>query len=70
MKERYLLSEGWIKKIGEPDKYAEGLYGKVAHLYSRKRVDSFLTENAQTYAAWLIKRDKYLEIFENKREEI
>ena len=70
LKEKYLLSEGWIKRIGEPDKISYNQYLREVKLYSQKRIDTFLSENAEEYSKWLIKRDKYLQIFEDNREKI
>ena len=70
LKERYLLSEGWVKKIGDPDKVTWNEYRRPVKLYSQRRIDTFFAENAEEYAAWLVKRNKYLEIFESNREKI
>lgn len=70
LKERYLLSESWVKKIGEPDKLTTNEYNTMVKLYSKRRVETFLAENAEEYAAWLVRREKYLEIFEANKERI
>ncbi|MEC4814979.1 MAG: hypothetical protein SAK29_17115 [Scytonema sp. PMC 1069.18] len=70
LKERYLLSESWVKKIGEPDKLYANKYNTVVKLYSTRRVETFLAENAEEYAAMLVRREKYLEIFAANKERI
>lgn len=73
LKLNYLLSDGWIKKIGEPDKLTDNPHSRYyapMKLYSRKRIESFLAQNAVDYANWLIKRDKNIEIYEANREAI
>ncbi len=73
LKRTYLLSDGWIKKLGKPDKRLPNERWKRAapiQLYSRQRVEKFLAENAEAYAQWLDKRDKYLAIFEANKEKI
>lgn len=70
LKERYLLSESWVKKIGEPDKLCTNEYNTAVKLYSKRRVETFLADNAKEYAAWLVRREKYLEIFEANKEKI
>ncbi|KYC42055.1 hypothetical protein WA1_18815 [Scytonema hofmannii PCC 7110] len=73
LKQKYLLSDGWIKKIGEPDRRLENRNWRNAapiQLYSRQRVEAFLAENATEYAHWLDRREKYLAIFEANRDKI
>ena len=73
LKEKYLLSDGWIKRIGEPDRLLDNPHYRNAasiKLYSRKRIDNFLADNAEKYAEWLDKRDKYISIFEANRDKI
>ncbi|MFL9467111.1 MULTISPECIES: hypothetical protein [Scytonema] len=73
LKQKYLLSDGWIKKLGEPDKKLENRnYRNAApiQLYSRQRVEAFLAENATEYAHWLDKREKHLAIFETNKDKI
>ncbi len=72
LKKVYLLSEGWIKKIGEPDQLVDNPRSRwnFIKLYSKKRVEHFLAENAEEYSNWLDKRDKLLQIFEINREKI
>ncbi|MBH8566708.1 hypothetical protein I8748_31930 [Nostoc sp. CENA67] len=73
LKEKYLLSDGWIKKIGEPDKLLDNPHYRNASrikLYSRKRIEKFLADNAEQYAKWLDERDKYIAIFEANKDKI
>ncbi|MUH00828.1 hypothetical protein F7734_54590 [Scytonema sp. UIC 10036] len=73
LKQKYLLSDGWIKKLGQPDKKLENRnYRNAApiQLYSRQRVEAFLAENATEYAHWLDKREKHLAIFEANKDKI
>ena len=71
LKKRYLLSEGWVKRLGKADKTtSHRKYKSNIYLYSRQRVEKFLADNAQEYAEWLDKRDRYLDIFEQNREKI
>lgn len=73
LKHTYLLSDGWIKKLGEADLIRENPHHfKFApmHLYSRQRVEKFLADNAENYAKWLDERDRYIAIFEQNREAI
>jgi len=69
----YLLSERWIKRIGEPDRVCDNPYYRSRApmlLYSRQRVEKFLADNAEEYAIWLDKRDRYVVQFELNREAI
>ncbi|MBO3463824.1 hypothetical protein G7B40_001340 [Aetokthonos hydrillicola Thurmond2011] len=73
LKKKYLLSDGWIKRIGEPDKLLKNLHYRNAaptQLFSRQRVEQFLAENAEEYSKWLDRRDKYLAIFEVNKDKI
>jgi hypothetical protein len=71
LKSRYLLSDGWIKRLGEPDRKRDNPHGRYAiQLFSRQRVEQFLAENAEKYAKWMDKRDRYLALFEKYREKI
>lgn len=72
LKKTYLLSEGWIKKLGEPDKLADNphSYTHPIKLYSRKRVEKFLANNCEEYSNWLDKRDTYVVIFEKHKDKI
>ncbi|NDJ20948.1 hypothetical protein GS682_04670 [Nostoc sp. B(2019)] len=73
LQKTYLLSRGWIKQLGEPDKCLENPRYPNApsiKLYSRKRVEQFLANNAEEYAEWLDKRDKYIAIFEANKDKI
>lgn len=69
----YLLSERWIKRLGEPDIITDNPHHRKfsdMKLYSKQRVEKFLAENAEEYAAWLDERDRYIVIFELNREKI
>lgn len=72
LKKTYLLSEGWIKRFGEPDKLADNPHSFThpIKLYSRKRLEKFLADNAEDYCIWLDKRDTYVAIFEKNRDKI
>lgn len=73
LRDNYLLSEGWIKNIGKEDKLEDNPHSRYyapMKLYSRKRVEKFLAENAVDYANWLIKRDKNIEIYKANKEQI
>lgn len=73
LKKTYLLSDRWIKRLGEPDLITENPHHhKFADmkLYSKQRVEAFLAENAEEYACWLDERDRYVLIFELNREAI
>lgn len=61
LKSEYSLSEGWIKKLGEPDKIVPNPHYKKSppmKLYQLLRVRKFLKDNADEYSEWLVKRDK------------
>lgn len=61
LKTKYLLSEGWIKRIGKPGLILENphyKHGSPMKLYSRFKVENFLAANAEEYAKWISKRDK------------
>ncbi len=63
LKSEYHLSEGWIKKLGEPDLIQDNPYYKRAagmKLYNLGRVRQFLKDNADDYAAWLALRERYV----------
>lgn len=72
LKKIYLLSEGWIKKLGAPDREIHNphSYSHPIKLYSRQRVEFFIAERAQEYSEWLDKRDRYVQIFEQNRDKI
>ncbi|MEO0841992.1 MAG: hypothetical protein AAF063_24200 [Cyanobacteria bacterium J06643_5] len=72
LKKTYLLSEGWVKRLGEPDKLADNphSYTHPIKLYSRKRVEKCLADNAEDYCIWLDKRDTYVAIFEQNKDKI
>lgn len=70
---KYLLSRGWIKKLGKPDKEVVNTQfpnGSTIKLYSRQRIEKFLADNAIEYAEWLDKRDKHIAIFEANKHKI
>jgi len=73
LKKAYLLSDGWIKKLGEPDRRLKNERWRNAapiQLYSRQRVEAFLADNAEAYSAWIDKRDRCLAIFEQHKDKI
>jgi hypothetical protein len=71
LKQKYLLSDSWIKKLGKPDKLFKNPRGKhPIQLYHRLRIQQFLSDNATEYAAWLDRRQKYLEVFERNKDKI
>ncbi|MEH1780399.1 MAG: hypothetical protein V7L26_15040 [Nostoc sp.] len=73
LRQKYLLSPSWIKKLGNCDRTLDNRNWRNAapiQLYSRQRIEGFLAENAEAYAQWLDKRDKHLAIFEANREKI
>lgn len=73
LKQNYLLSEGWIKRIGEPDRLVPNPHLRNAapmQWFSSSRVETFLVENAEEYARWLITRKRKVEIYEENREAI
>lgn len=62
LKKAYLLSNSWIKRIGEPDlETVHDIYKTPIYLYSRKRVEQFIAKNVDEYVEWLDKRDKYIQ---------
>ena len=71
LKSKYLLSDGWIKRLGECDRETiHSTYKTPIYLYSRKRVEKFIADNAGEYAEWLTKRDRYIAIFNNNKDKI
>lgn len=72
LKKVYLLSDGWIKRLGAPDKEIDNShsYTHSIKLYSRQRVELFIAERAEEYCEWLDKRDRYVQIFEQNRDKI
>lgn len=73
LRRTYLLSDHWIKRLGEPDCVADNPHHEKwteMKLYSRQRVEAFLAQHAEEYALWLSKRDRYIAIFEQNREAI
>ncbi len=73
LRQKYLLSEGWIKRLGDADRFLDNPHGRSAapiQLFSRQRIEQFLADNAEEYAKWLDKRDKHLAIFEANKEKI
>lgn len=72
LKQKYFLSEGWIKRLGQPDKLVDHpkYYNAVIKLYKVERVETFLAENAEDYANWLERRKRHLAIFEANRDKI
>ncbi|WP_107670507.1 hypothetical protein [Cyanothece sp. BG0011] len=73
VKKQYLLSEGWVKKIGLPDKVEDNPRYKNSYpmsLYSRQRIEKFLVDNIQEYGEWLEKREKYVENYNKNKDKI
>jgi hypothetical protein len=73
LRQKYLLSPSWIKRLGECDRELDNPRWRNAapiQLYSRQRVESFLAENAEAYTQWLDKREQHIAIFEANREKI
>lgn len=73
LRRTYLLSDRWISRLGSPDRIRKNPHHEKwseMQLYSRQRVEQFLAENAEEYAAWLSERDRYVAIFEQNREAI
>lgn len=73
LKRTYLLSDGWINRLGEPDMVADNPHHErwsSMKLYSRQRVETFLATHAEEYAEWLSERDRYIEIFNRNRAAI
>ncbi|NER06182.1 MAG: hypothetical protein F6K17_28150 [Okeania sp. SIO3C4] len=63
LKSEYGFSEGWLKKLGEPDLETENPYSSYyssMKLYKISRVRAFLEQNAQDYAKWLAQREKFV----------
>jgi hypothetical protein len=61
----YLISDGWLARIGEPDLLLDNPHGKnyaPMRMYAILRIERFLSEQAQEYANWLEGRGKRLEI--------
>lgn len=73
LKQNYLLSEGWVKRIGEPNRYVENPHSSKSapmQWFSSHRVEAFLAEHAEEYARWLVARARKVEIYEENRETI
>ncbi len=63
LKSEYHLSDGWLKKLGEPDLYMDNPHfsrSKMMKLYKKSRVRDFLKANVEEYAQWLTRRRKYV----------
>jgi hypothetical protein len=61
----YLISDGWLKRIGNPDLLLDNPHGKYyapMRMYGIEGVERFLSEHAIEYANWLEGRGKRLEI--------
>jgi hypothetical protein len=61
VKQTYGLSDGWIARIGEPDKIVQNPHyrsGMQAYLYSRARVEAFIEAHQEEYDAYQVKRAK------------
>lgn len=63
LKSEYSLSDGWLKKIGEPDLLMKNPHykkGSLMQLYKISRVREFLRDNSEEYSEWLVKRKKFV----------
>jgi hypothetical protein len=61
----YYLSEGWLLALGDPGLTQPNPHYESAapmQLYLRDRVEAFLADRADEYAAWLENRNKRVEI--------
>ena len=61
----YLISDGWLARIGEPDLLLENPHGRYyapMKMYAIVRIEDFLSTHAQEYAEWLEGRGKRLAI--------
>jgi hypothetical protein len=61
----YLISDGWLARIGEPDLMLENPHGRYyapMKMYAISRIESFLSVHAQEYAEWLAGQGKRLDI--------
>jgi len=59
LKTLYGLSDGWITRLGAPDKTVPNPHYKcapAAGLYLRERVETFLDDNREEYERFIIKR--------------
>lgn len=73
LKKHYKLSDSWLKKLGEPDNVETFKINDLnveAHLYSRSRIEGFLSQYAEEYANHLEKRNVYLAIFEKNKDKL
>ncbi|NER01359.1 MAG: hypothetical protein F6K17_01320 [Okeania sp. SIO3C4] len=63
LKSEYHLSDGWLKRLGKPDVYMENPHfsrSASMKLYKISRVRGFLKTNAEDYAQWLVRREKFV----------
>jgi hypothetical protein len=61
----YLISDGWLARIGEPDLLLDNPHGRYyapMKMYAIDRIETFLSTHAQEYAQWLEARGKRLAI--------
>ncbi|AFY92783.1 hypothetical protein [Chamaesiphon minutus] len=61
----YLISDGWLARIGEPDLLLDNPHGRYyapMKMYALVRIEDFLSTHAQEYAEWLEGRGKRLAI--------
>ena len=73
LKQNYHLSPSLIKKLGKPDKYETNPINEhyaPVKLFSRRRIEKFLEDNAEIYIKHLERRDKYLAIFEANKDKL
>lgn len=73
LKSKYLLSDGWVKRIGKPDLIKQNPHYRNSapmQLYNQRRVEHYLKTHAQDYANWLERRKKLQDHFERNRQKI
>jgi|GEM_PF-1266114 len=61
LKDCYALSDGWLRRLGEPDFTVKNPHyskGAPMQLYARERVEEFISQNAEEYQVWLEGRNK------------
>lgn len=73
LKQNYHLSPKFFELLGKPDKLEENPINEhyaPVQLYSRKRIEKFLSDNAEAYIKHLSKYQKYLAIFEKNKDKL
>ena len=69
LKQSYHLTNKLLALLGSPDRYkTQKINGYMveAHLYSRRRIESFLNDRAEEYMTYLHKRGKTLALFSKR----